>query len=240
MTSNSTAPIPEGLNWEMISNVVSITGSIIALGLNIAPVVVFIQICKTKNYKIFPETILIFNILCGLLWFCFWYRVNNFVPGASALSNTAVSLVFTFIYLYYYCEEKVGKWLFSCFIVVDFCVQLFFVFGKFIKDDDITGKTAMIINILQYAAPGQSLLTVLKTGDYTLIPIANVLVGALCSGCWLSFGLINGIMNTIIPNGIGLALSVIQLAIYFYFKCTSEPKEKKPEYIPMKDQPAEA
>ena len=63
----------------------------------------------------------------------------------------------------------------------------------------------MIINIIQYAAPGQSIFTVLKTGNYSLIPITTTIVGVMCSSCWLVFGIIMKNPNCIIPNSMGLA-----------------------------------
>ncbi len=53
---------------------------------------------------------------------------------------------------------------------------------------NITGAV-MIFNVLMYAAPGEKIYRVIKTGDYKLIPIFST-IGALgCSLCLLMYNI---------------------------------------------------
>ena len=59
----------------------------------------------------------------------------------------------------------------------------------------------------------------------------------MCSSCWLVFGIIMKNPNCIISNSMGLALSLIQIVIYYYFKCTSKKTtdEKGKELVEVKE-----
>ena len=236
------SPPPEmlfGVDIKTICDIFTWTGTFIALGLNLTPIVLFIEVFnKKKTYKAIPNLMLVFNVLCGLFWYCYWSRLHQAVPGYSALSNAIISLIFTYLYLYFATEGKCLYFIVACVIVFDICAQLWYCFGVWIPDPEITGKTAMIINIIQYAAPGQSIFTVLKTGNYSLIPITTTIVGVMCSSCWLIFGIIMKNPNCIIPNSMGLALSLIQIVIYYYFKCTAKKKEddKGKELVEVKEE----
>ena len=76
----------------------------------------------------------------------------------------------------------------------------------------------MIFNVLMYAAPGEKIYRVIKTGDYKLIPIWSTIGAAACSACWLIYGLYVGDIYIIVPNGLGVICSIIQLIVYSIFK----------------------
>ena len=223
---------PEGVNTELLCTIFSWLGTAFALFLNLTPAVLFINVFKNnKSHKTIPELMLIFNVLCGLFWFCYWFRMDNPVPCYSALGNTVISLIFSFLYLYLAVGKGLMKCFFACFITADICAQIFYVFGSWIQNIDMVGKIAMIINIMQYAAPGQSIISVIKTGNYNLIPITTTIVGVFCSSSWLGFGVIQNNFNAILPNSMGLILSLIQIIIYYYFKCTEKPANKNEEEL---------
>lgn len=223
---------PEGLNTELLCTILSWVGTAFALFLNLTPAFLFIDVFKNnKSHKSIPELMLIFNTLCGLCWFCYWFRLVNPVPCYSALGNTCISLIFSFLYLYLAVGKGLIKCFFACFIAADICAQFFYILGYWVQNVDMVGKLAMIINIVQYAAPGQSILTVIKTGNYKLIPITTTVAGVFCSSCWLGFGIIQNNFNTILPNSMGLILSLVQILIYYYFKCTEKPVSKNEEEL---------
>ena len=69
-----------------------------------------------------------------------------------------------------------------------------------------------------YAAPGEKMYTVCKTGNYKLIPIWSTIGAAACSGCWFIYGLVVKDIYVIIPNVLGVICSIIQLIVYSIFK----------------------
>ena len=79
---------PEGVNTELLCTIFSWLGTAFALFLNLTPAVLFIDVFKNnKSHKTIPELMLIFNVLCGLFWFCYWFRMDNPVPCYSSLGN---------------------------------------------------------------------------------------------------------------------------------------------------------
>ena len=73
-------------------------------------------------------------------------------------------------------------------VYVRFIFLLFYILTQI--GPKYSGPIAMVINIIQYAAPAQNILQVFKTKDYTLIPISSVISGLGCSFCWLVFGIL--------------------------------------------------
>ena len=85
-------------------------------------------------------------------------------------------------------------------------------------DVEITGYVALVINILMYFAPGEKIYTVIKTGNYELIPIFSTIGTLLCAGCWLIYGIYQVDLNLIIPNILGLLFGFLQMFVYCIYK----------------------
>lgn len=222
-------------NLPMIIDIFAWSGTAMVLALMLTPSVLFLKIFKNKkengeyDYAQIPELMLIFNAGCGILWFSYWFRVLNLIPMYSALTNSCVTAVFTLLYLYCYSQGNCIKWLLYSFIALDLMAQMAYVFIYLIKNAEIVGTIAMIVNILMFAAPGQNILTVMNTGDYNLIPIVSTFVGLLTSICWFFFGILSNLVNCYVPNGIGIFLSLVQIIIYYYYYCNR--KEDKKEHM---------
>ena len=56
-----------------------------------------------------------------------------------------------------------------------------------------------------------------KEKNHKLIPIGTTIVGIICSGGWLFFGIIVNDINCIIPNLIGLLSSIFNTFIWIFF-----------------------
>ena len=174
---------------------------------------------------------LVFNILCSMLWYVYWKRQDVFVAGFSALIGTILSIIFATVYVFVISEKRCGRFALYGFLVLDLSFQLYYTLMFILPDYKIIGTIAMVVNIINYAAPGQNIITVIKTGNYDLIPIAPTFVGSLCSISWLTFGLIKQDINCIVPNSLGLVFSALNFSIWTYFYCKGEKKEEKNEKL---------
>ena len=94
---------------------------------------------------------------------------------------------------------------------------------------EYVGTIAMVVNIINYAAPGQNIIKVIKEGNYKLIPIVTTVFGAMCSVSWFTFGVLQKDWNCIIPNTLGMLFSAINIITWtvFYCKAGEEKKEKE-------------
>ena len=101
---------------------------------------------------------------------------------------------------------------------------LFLLFYK-VVDVEVTGIIAMVFNVLMFAAPGEKMFRVCKTKQYDLIPIFSTIGGFFCSLCWLMYGVYKGDLKLIIPNGLGLFFSILQIIVYLVFYCKKRKKK---------------
>ena len=218
-----------------IEEIVAWIGTIAGILLNISPMVLIYKIIKgQENYKIMPESMLILNLLCGELWFCYWFRQNIFVPTFAASFGVVFGTISAIIYLYYFLDKHKLKWLIGIFIVIVFVVQIYYICMFIFKSYTTTGNIAIIVNIFNYIAPGQNIKKVIQEKNSKYIPIASVLSGAFCSASWFLFGLLIWDIPTIICDGISLIFALINTVIWTIFYCigkkgSGEKDEKEVE-----------
>ena len=224
------------VDWDLMAKISSLAGTAMGIGLGITPIVPFIEIIKGKeNVKIFPESMIFFNILCPHLWACYWIRQAIFIPFFSAIFGFVLALLFSTIYLYFYLGQNTSKWLLSLagkFAVV-FLFHYFLLY--IIPTYHIIGTAAMLVGIFTSIAPAQNVVRVIRERNYKLIPIFSTVFGALCNFCWLVFGCILKDIYNIIPNGICLAINLSNTFIWVYFYCTRNKKDEKEEQLKDED-----
>ena len=75
----------------------------------------------------------------------------------------------------------------------------------------------IFLGVINAGAPGQKIFTVIKTGNYTLIPIITTIFQCFCSSFWFIYGIVIEKYQIIIPNAIGILLTLFQIIVYFYF-----------------------
>ena len=172
-----------------------IFNTLIAVILNISPIVAFIPVIKGKEkYTNIPILMLIFTLINNLGWSCYWYRVFRYSPMTCSIICSIIASCFFFIYLYFLSKKNIHKFIMYSLILI-------------------------VINIILFIAPGQNLKKVIRKKNHKLIPIATTIIGCICSAGWLLFGIIVEDINCIIPNGLGLISSIITTFIWIYFFC---------------------
>ena len=218
------------VDWDFMAKCASLAGTAMGIGLGITPIVPFIGIIRGKeNVRIFPESMIFFNILCPHLWACYWIRQSIFIPFFSAIFGFVLALLFSTIYLYFYLGQNTGKWLLS--LVVKFTVVLsFHYFLLYILPSyHYIGTAAMLVGIFTSIAPAQNVVKVIRERAYKLIPIYSTVFEALCNFSWLVFGCILRDIYNIIPNRICLAINLSNTFIWTYFYCSRDKSEDDKE-----------
>merc|ERR1712107_607947 len=79
------------------------------------------------------------------------------------------------------------------------------------------GYLAMILNIVMYGSPLTAVSQVLRDRSSAMLPIPQTVLGFLCSSCWAFVGFRRASLPILVPNVMGIALSVIQLGLIAYF-----------------------
>ena len=217
-------------------NYLSIFNTVVTVFLNLSPAVVFINVAKGKEqYTNIPPMMLLFNLLNNAIWGCYWHRRGEFSGFFCSFLCSTIATIYLVWYLYYVASKNVGKFLLYVLgqFVVEAAVVAFFVSN--ILDLPVVGILLIVINTLQYIAPAQNLMRVIKEKNHKLIPIVSTLVGAVCSGGWLLFALIIGDINCFIPNGLGCISSIITSIVWFWiynkYGKKGDEKEEKEELV---------
>lgn len=198
--------------------------------MSLSPVVLFVKIIQGKEkYTIVPETMLITSIGNNVGWGCYWYRMGEPVPMICSIICGSLYIIFTIIYLFYMADKKFLKALLYIFLALDVIFQQFICFLKVIKSLKVVGGILMVVNVLMYFAPAQNIVKVIKERNHKLIPIATTFLGAICSGGWLTFGLIKRDINCAVPNCLGCISSIITCCVWAYFYSKAPKEEDKGE-----------
>ena len=208
----------------------AVFNTIITVLLNASPLFGFLNVSRGKEpYTNIPPLMLIVNLGNNIIWGCYWVRQDEFISFLSSLLSGVFSSSYICWYSYFASEKVISKLLLYvlCQIIVETGVIWFFLTE--ILSLQTVGLIIIIISTLQYIAPAQNLIKAFKEKNEKLIPIVSTLCGCLCSGGWFLFGLIIGDLNCIIPNGLGLASSVLTGLVWFYIKGTKKKEENGEE-----------
>ena len=209
----------------LIQQIFGWTGTALATYFYLAPVVPFYKLIK-EQIKIndIPGILLICSFMNCILWADYGLLDNALqVYFANGLGG-AITLIWITTYLIYLGKQNVGYALLLILLLMIIVGGISYLF-YFIIIKKITGLTAMVFNVLMYAAPGEKIVKVCRTKQYNLIPIFSTIGGFFCSLCWLMFGIYKGDLNLIIPNALGLFFAILQVIVYIVYYCKKKSIE---------------
>jgi solute carrier family 50 protein (sugar transporter) len=209
-------------------------GNIFAFGLFVSPIPTFRRIVRNQSTEQFSGLPYIYALLNCLI--CAWYG-SPFVSLDNILVTTvnSVGAVFqlTYLIIFISCADKAKK--------VRMCGLLLAVFGFFaviiigsmeIKDFSIRHtiigflSTASLVSM--FASPLFIINLVIRTRSVEFMPFYLSLSTFLMSTSFLLYGVFNFDPFVYVPNGIGTILGIVQLALFCYFKSTSEEDSREP------------
>ena len=172
---------------------------------------------------------LLFSFLNNAIWGGYWYRKNEISVFWCCFICVVIATIYSAWYLFYASEKKIGKFIFYVLVQIAFELGVVLLFFSNLIDLVIVGVLLIGINTMQYVSPAQNLIKVIKEKNHKLIPIVSTIIGALCSGGWLLFGLIVGDINSIISNGLGCLSSIITTIIWLWIYTKYGKKDEKEE-----------
>ena len=215
----------------LFGEIIGWVGTGIALYFYIAPAVPFIKLVK-ESLKVneVPGILLICSFMNCILWADYGLKTDKFLVYLANGIGGTITLIWITIYLIYLGKKNLKIALVLIILLMALVGGISYLFYKIINEE-ITGKVAMVFNILMYAAPGEKIFQVFKTKQYKLIPIFSTIGGLSCSLCWLIYALYLLDINMIIPNALGLFFAILQIIVYLIFYC----KIKKDENFDIED-----
>ena len=229
--------------------VVPVLGTILAVGLNLSPSVLFYEYFKGKRtLSSIPEMMFIIGVFCcttNLAYGLLKKDINLYLNSAIC---EVIQITYATIYLFLYAEKDFAKWFLYVFIAFNLTFEVLYIFYDVIAHhtshkfgEDFTGWFNVFMTVCNAAAPGQKIIEVWKTQNFILIPIYTTIAQILCSALWGFYGFADMDLKLIIPNLLGVLLCAIQIFSYylFYFKLHGKPpKVEEQESIKERDEEA--
>ena len=214
---------------DFVGNIFGWVGTVISMFFYIAPVVPFLKLIKGEiSCKESPGILLICSFMNCILWGDYGLLLDRFlIYFANGIGGT-ITLIWIVIFIIHFVEKRFAMALLYNLILTIAIVGIALLFF-FIVPYQVTGKIAMVFNVLMYASPGEKMITVFRTGNYKLIPIWSTLGGIACSACWMIYGIYLMDWNQIIPNGLGVLFSIFQVIVFLFYKLKNGNEVKEEE-----------
>lgn len=212
---------------DKVGNIFGWVGTAISTFFYITPVVPYLKLIKAEiTIKEAPGILLICTFMNCILWENYGLLLDKFLVYFANGLGGAITLVWITIFLIHLAKREFCNAFLYTFTLIAGIVGLSLLCFFVIKEN-ICGKVAMVFNVLMYAAPGEKIVTVCKTGNYKLIPIWSTIGGTACSACWLMYGIYQQDLNMIIPNALGVFFSILQIIVFIIFKSRYKENSKE-------------
>lgn len=222
--------------------IVSSIGTMISIGLNLTPILLFYRFFKkTAGLETIPETMFITGVFCCATNLAYGIIKDDKILKISNGVCYGLQILYGTIYIFITNKNQVHKLLLYLLIAWDLSFEVLFIFGNILEfhfgnnfANKFTGIFNIVIGTLNVITPGQNIVKVFKTQNFTLIPIVTIFFQCTCSTLWFVYGLTDMDPMMIVPNLIGTVITTIQMATYFFFYCKlhgvpPEPPKKEEE-----------
>ena len=212
------------MSKDIVESIFGWLGSIISIYFFIAPIYPFTKVLLNKiDYNDSPGILLLFTFMNCILWTVYGFLKDETQIYITNSLGGVITLIWITIYLIYLGKKYfVFSFIINIFLLI-LIISISHIFYHIVGEDN-TGLIAMIFNVLMFAAPGEKIFQVFKTGKFELIPIFSSIGGFACSLCWLIFGIYKKDLNIIIPNSIGLLFAIFQIIIYLIYNKKNKTK----------------
>jgi len=223
---------PSYLDLELITQIVSLLGSLSVILLFTIPYKDILEIYYTKKTDKFPFLVLIVTIFNTFFFCLYGLQVNQLgiiIPNTYGLT---INVIFWLVYVFCMNLTIKKKTIFSLgtliFIPLAFNVWLWSSFSK-----EVTGFFAMICSLSLSASPMQNITKCLAEKDNSYIPIRIVSIILLSSVLYLIFAFLVSDKILMITNTWGIITSTFQIIVYLKYSNSNIPsltKEKENSY----------
>ena len=232
-------------NDNLATKITSILGTIISVGLNLTPIILFYEFFKGKReFKSIPEMMFVSGVFCCSTNLAYAIiKVDTMLIISNSICDL-LQVLYSTVFLFFFANKNFSTYLLYLLIAYDLTFEIIYIFADAIKfhtskkiAQNFTGIFNIVIGIINVIAPGQNIFKVFKTEDFTLIPIVTICFQCLCSAFWGFYGFKDMDIMIIFPNLLGTVLAIIQISIYFYFYCKRKgvPPEKSKDVTEIEE-----
>lgn len=197
-----------------------------SIGLFASPLPDLLRIHRSKAIGEVSVVPLVSMCGCGFLWVLYGVLMSSIFPVAvTNILGILASGSYISVYLYYTPAKRYVATLLAWVALGLGCVTLYAVLGASgvtgqsnKQVGKIVGFVAVGVNIVLYGSPFETIAKVVRTKSASSLPIALCFVAMLNCALWVLYGIIDGDMFVLTPNVIGLAFSIVQVALYVKYR----------------------
>ncbi|KAG1702220.1 hypothetical protein DVH05_010010 [Phytophthora capsici] len=186
---------------------------------------------NTADMSVWP-CVMIFGNSYGSLYYA--YAIENYLPlFATSMLGVVVGLFMTYSFYLWATDRSEVVRIFQIALTVLIVVTIYDflalcgVTGQSKHSTEITlGFIMIAFTTLMYASPMATIIQVIKTKTATSMPFTMGLVNVLNSFCW---GVYGGLIHNnflLIPNIIGVTLSLIQMTVTYIYRAKGPSDEQ--------------
>jgi hypothetical protein len=155
-------------------------------------------------------------VLAGLLE-DLWIFFPNFVGVFATVFYTTSALRFSSDAA----KSSRMEWLLSCGIGFSVLVLMFGMTPILVQSVDvrkqICGNICIVIAVAMYGSPSFEAIQAIRSKDASKLSLQLAIAGVLNAALWGTYGLATGVVAVMLPNAMGLALSIFNLLIKLSF-----------------------
>uniref|UniRef100_A0A915BLB3 Sugar transporter SWEET1 n=1 Tax=Parascaris univalens TaxID=6257 RepID=A0A915BLB3_PARUN len=199
-----------------VLGVLSVTATISTITLFFCGIPICVNIYKRRSTKDISGAPFLMGVLGASYWLRYGLLKMDF--AMITVNVTAVSLMASYLIFYFFFTQpklmislEISAVLFMISIMA-FLVQ---IYGHSIIHP--LGFACMTFNIINFGAPLAGLRVVLRQRNCETLPLPLCIANFAVSSQWCLYGVLIKDIYLIIPNGIGMSLAIIQLALFVIF-----------------------
>lgn len=156
--------------------------------------------------------------LMGVLGGSFWLRYGLLKMDYTMIIVNVVGVTLFSIYCFYYFAYTNPKFWFGIkLFLVASLIGTMIALVELRPNMDYLGLACMTFNIINFGAPLAGLGVVLRKRCCDTVPLPMCIANLLVSSQWFLYGNIVRDAYIMVPNGIGMALAVLQLSLFVIF-----------------------
>ena len=206
----------------MAINIIEVFGWIavcISIILHFSPIPYYLKLCKGQiRFNDTPNLIVLGNYIISINWLIYGYLLRNKHIFICYLFGSFLSIICVFTFILFLAKAKVLKALLFTVILLVYTIVSYFLFAVLINNKEIIGYVCVVLSLFLLVNPYLIMKKVIKFRNYKYIPIKICTLSLIGSTCWIIYGFMIINFNLIIPNLIGLIVSLILMFTWNIFK----------------------
>jgi len=186
----------------------------------LTPVLPFINVLKGKvSYEDTPGVLVSSTYVNCFCWYIYGDMIFSDQVKICNCIGSIISLCLIVIYLVYEIRKYTLDAILNALIIITGSYATYRGLTIVVDDDAVIGKICNVTSIIVFLNPMYLIYKVIREkNNYILIPIYTAWVSLFAHGLWVIYGIIIKDVYLMVPNVIGIVLSIIQICIYIIFK----------------------